>query len=96
MSAGFRLSFHPRFPPAVEVKGYASSQSRIIEPNPLDKRRIRRNADGQFTTDQVDIGRSLSADRRQHSKTPAAWSRRSRRSTETQEGAISGVYATVK
>ena len=43
----------------------------LIEPNPGDKRYIRRDADGQFTKDQVDVGRSLSADRRQHSKTPA-------------------------
>jgi hypothetical protein len=36
-----------------------------------DKRYIRRNALGQFTIDQVDVGRSLAADQRQHSKTPA-------------------------
>ena len=41
----------------------------LIEPNPGDKRYVRRNADGQFTTDQVDVGRSLAADDRQHSKT---------------------------
>jgi len=41
----------------------------LIEPTPGDKRYIRRNEEGQFTTDQVDVGRSLAADDRQHSKT---------------------------
>jgi hypothetical protein len=36
-----------------------------------DKRYIRRNAKGQFTKDQVDVGKSLADDRRQHSKTTA-------------------------
>lgn len=36
-----------------------------------DKRYIRRGADGRFTTDQVDVGKSLAADQRQHAKTPA-------------------------
>ena len=36
-----------------------------------DKRYIRRDDQGRFTTDQVDVGRSLAADRRQHSKTSA-------------------------
>ena len=36
----------------------------LMEPNPGDKRYIRRDEDGQFTDDQVDVGRSLSQDRR--------------------------------
>jgi len=36
-----------------------------------DKRYIRRDANGRFTSDQVDAGRSEAADRRQHSNTPA-------------------------
>ena len=36
-----------------------------------DKRYIRRDAQGRFTKDQVDVGRSLADDRRQHSKTAA-------------------------
>jgi hypothetical protein len=36
-----------------------------------DKRYVRRDSHGRFTTDQVDVGRSLAADRRQHSETPA-------------------------
>lgn len=43
----------------------------LIEPNKGDKRYVRRDSDGQFTSDQVDVGKSLTADRRQHSKTPA-------------------------
>jgi hypothetical protein len=41
----------------------------IIEPNEGDKRYIRRDEQGQFTEDQVDVGRSLSRDRRQRAKT---------------------------
>ena len=37
----------------------------LIEPNPGDKRYIRRDDRGQFTKDQVDVGRSLTDDRRQ-------------------------------
>jgi hypothetical protein len=36
-----------------------------------DKRFIRRDDKGHFTSEQVDVGRSLTADRRQHSETPA-------------------------
>ncbi len=43
----------------------------LIEPTPGDKRYVRRDADGQFTDDQVDVGKSLAADRRQHSNTKA-------------------------
>ncbi|MEO8437717.1 MAG: hypothetical protein ABI562_04600 [Chloroflexota bacterium] len=34
-----------------------------------DKRYIRRDEKGRFTTDQVDVGRSQAADRRQQAKT---------------------------
>ena len=40
-----------------------------IEPNEGDKRFARRDAEGRFTEDQSDVGRSLSADRRSESKT---------------------------
>lgn len=40
-----------------------------IEPNEGDKRYIRRNEQGEFTEDQVDVGRSLTQDRKQHAKT---------------------------
>jgi hypothetical protein len=43
----------------------------LIEPNPGDKRYIRRDKAGQFTNDQVDVGKSLAADRRQHAQTKA-------------------------
>ena len=43
----------------------------LIEPNEGDKRFIRRDERGRFTEDQVDVGRSLAADRRQHAKTKA-------------------------
>ncbi len=34
-----------------------------------DKRYVRRDDNGKFTKDQVDVGKSLSADDRQHAKT---------------------------
>ena len=43
----------------------------LIEPNEGDKRFARRDAKGQFTEDQVEVGRSLAADRKSKSKTVA-------------------------
>jgi hypothetical protein len=40
----------------------------LIEPNKGDKRYVRRDAQGQFKK-EVDVGKSLSADRRQDAKT---------------------------
>jgi hypothetical protein len=40
----------------------------LIEPHPGDKRYVRRNEQGQFTSDQVDVGRPLSRDVQQHAK----------------------------
>lgn len=47
------------------------SKRELIEPNEGDKRYVRRDENGQFTEDQVDVGRSLSQDARQHAKTVA-------------------------
>jgi len=41
-----------------------------VEPNPGDKRYVRRDASGRFE-ESDDVGRSLSADRRQRAKTTA-------------------------
>lgn len=41
----------------------------IIEPHQGDKRFARRDKHGHFSSDQVDVGKSLAADRRQHAKT---------------------------
>jgi hypothetical protein len=43
----------------------------LIEPNPGDKRYIRRDEQGHFTEDQVDMGRSISQDMRRESTTKA-------------------------
>jgi hypothetical protein len=43
----------------------------LIEPNEGDKRYVRRDDEGRFTEDQVDVGRSLAQDRLQHSQTEA-------------------------
>jgi len=40
----------------------------LIEPHKGDKRYVRRDEQGRFTNDQVDVGRSLAADGRQHSE----------------------------
>jgi hypothetical protein len=40
----------------------------LIEPHDGDKRYVRRDDQGQFTEEQVDVGRSLSQDSRQHAK----------------------------
>jgi hypothetical protein len=40
-----------------------------IEPNDGDKRYIRRDESGKFSDEQVDVGRSLAADRQSKSKT---------------------------
>jgi hypothetical protein len=39
-----------------------------VAPNPGDKRFIRRDANGQFTSDQSEVGRSLSRDNDQKAK----------------------------
>ncbi len=41
----------------------------LIEPNEGDKRYIRRDEEGHFTEDQVDVGRSLSQDMQRDAKT---------------------------
>jgi hypothetical protein len=41
----------------------------LIEPHKGDKRCVRRGKGGQFTSKQVDVGRSLAADRRSKAKT---------------------------
>jgi hypothetical protein len=46
------------------------SKRELIEPNPGDKRFVRRDENGRFK-EEVDVGRSLAADRRQHAKTVA-------------------------
>jgi hypothetical protein len=43
----------------------------LIEPHKGDKRYVRRDEQGRFTDDQVDVGKSLAADRKQHSETRA-------------------------
>jgi hypothetical protein len=40
-----------------------------IEPNEGDSRYIRRDEEGQFTEDQVDVGRSLAQDQRRDAET---------------------------
>jgi hypothetical protein len=42
----------------------------LIEPNPGDKRFVRRDEEGKFK-ESVDVGRSLSQDRKREAKTEA-------------------------
>jgi hypothetical protein len=53
------------------VKGVMPTKRTEVEPKKGDKRYVRRNTDGQFTEDQVKVGKSLAADRRVHAKTVA-------------------------
>jgi hypothetical protein len=46
----------------------AARKRELIEPHEGDKRYVRRDDEGKFTEDQVDVGRSLSQDSRQHAK----------------------------
>jgi hypothetical protein len=48
----------------------ASSKRTLIEPHKGDKRYVRRDAKGRIK-ESVDVGRSLAADRRRHSKSTA-------------------------
>ena len=45
------------------------SKREVIEPHKSDKRYTRRGEQGQFTGDQVNVAKSLSADRRSKAKT---------------------------
>jgi hypothetical protein len=47
-----------------------TSKRELIEPHEGDKRYVRRDDQGHFEK-EVDVGRSLAADRRQHAKTKA-------------------------
>jgi hypothetical protein len=47
------------------------SKRELIEPTPGDKRYARRDEQGQFTSDQTDVGKSLAADQRRRSSTKA-------------------------
>ena len=45
-----------------------TSKRELVEPHKGDKRYVRRDEKGHFSKDQVDVGRSLAADRRRHSE----------------------------
>ena len=48
-----------------------ASKKRELVDTGTDKRFVRRDDQGKFTGDQVDVGRSLTDDRQQHAKTVA-------------------------
>jgi hypothetical protein len=45
------------------------SSREVVQPHKGDKRYARRDAQGQFTDNQVSVGKSLAADRRSKAKT---------------------------
>jgi len=49
----------------------AMTKREKIEPNPGDSRYLRRDDEGRFTDDQVDVGASSAADQRRASSTPS-------------------------
>jgi hypothetical protein len=50
--------------------GTMAEKRELIEPNPGDKRFVRRDEEGKFK-ESVDVGRSLSQDRKRDAKTEA-------------------------
>ena len=46
-----------------------ASDRELIEPNPGDKRYVRRDEQGQFTDSQDDVSQSLSQDQKREAKT---------------------------
>jgi hypothetical protein len=48
-----------------------ATKRELIQPKANEKRYIRRDEGGQFTSDQTDVGKSLAADRRTKAKTVA-------------------------
>jgi hypothetical protein len=46
-----------------------ASKRELVQPKPGDKRYIRRDEEGQFTSDQTSVGKSLATDRRTSAKT---------------------------
>jgi hypothetical protein len=65
---------------AIEIRKQSmrkTSRRTIIEPHKGDKRYVRRNQKGQFKT-EVNVGRSLVADRRRNAKTKAPKGQRDR------------------
>ena len=50
------------------AKNTATAKRELIEPTHGDTRYIRRDTEGQFTTSQDDVGKSLAADRRKKAK----------------------------
>ena len=55
--------------PIRSVKIMPARKRELIQPHKGDKRYVRRDAEGKFTEDQVDVHRSLAADNNQHAKT---------------------------
>lgn len=51
--------------------GKPQGKRELIQPGPGDKRYIRRDDEGHFTKDQVNLGRSLSDDDRRKAKRTA-------------------------
>jgi len=45
-----------------------ASKRELIQPKANDKRYVRRDQQGHFTSDQTSVGKSLAADRRTHAK----------------------------
>ena len=45
-----------------------ASKRTLVKPHKDDERYVRRDPDGQFTEKQVDVGKSLAADRRTKAK----------------------------
>ncbi len=69
-----------------------TSKRTLIEPHKGDKRYVRRNKQGEFTT-QVDVGRSLAADRRRKSTKKVGKGQGDR--GDTSSGGLTGVVKNI-
>ena len=69
-----------------------TSKRTLIEPQKGDRRYVRRNKEGEFTTKQVDVDRSLAADRRRKSKTKVPKDQGDRGETGKKKGILEKIF----
>jgi len=69
-----------------------TSKRTLIEPSKGDRRFVRRSKKGEFTTKQVDVGRSLAADRLSKSKTKVPKGQGDRGETGKKKGILAKIF----
>jgi hypothetical protein len=64
----YHIGWHAKCFEKLEVRRMPASKRTLVKPHKDDERYVRRNADGEFTEKQADVGKSLAADRRTKAK----------------------------